>query len=77
MFWIIFNSLGPMPSRPVAFEESRFCIKEETCCVVIGGFLKDMFSGILLLIKFINLVTSDVGVALLSSFSRVDTEVII
>ena len=75
MFWIIFYSLGPMSSKPVAFEESRFCIKEETCCVVIGGILKYMFSGILLLIKFINLVKSDGRVALLSSFSRVDTEV--
>ena len=62
MLWIIFNSFGPMPSRPVAFVESRFCIKEDTCCFVIGGILKYMFSGILLLIKFINLIKSDVGV---------------
>ena len=63
MFLIVFNSLGPRPSRPVAFVESRFLMKDDTCCVVIGGILKCMYSGILLLIKFINLVKSDVEVA--------------
>ena len=43
--------------------------------MVIGGILKCMYSGILLLIKFINLVKSDVEVVLLFSFSRVDTDV--
>ena len=50
-------------------------MKKDTCCVVFGGILKCMFSGTLLLIKFINLVKSDVEVVLLASFSHVDTDV--
>ena len=45
----IFNILGPMPSRPVAFPGSRFRIKLATCNDVIGGIWKEVPAGTLLL----------------------------
>ena len=45
----IFNILGPTPSRSVDFPGSSSRMKSATCDVVMGGILKNVSDGTLLL----------------------------